>query len=123
VFTLLNQERTSRGIPALVNNNQLHNAAIRHSQDMACNNFVSHTGSDNSDPGDRITAAGYDYSTWGENVAAGYTSPSSVVDAWMDSTGHRANILNPNFTEIGIGYVYSSASDYDHYWTTDFGAP
>ena len=123
VLTLLNQERTSRGIPALTSNDKLHNAAFGHSRDMACNNFMSHIGSDGSDPGDRIAAAGYDFSTWGENVAAGYTSPSSVVDAWMDSSGHRANILNPNLTEIGIGYVYNSASFYGHYWTTDFGAP
>ncbi len=123
VLTLLNQERTNRGIPALKSNTKLRNAALGHTQDMACNNFIGHLGSDGSDPGDRITAAGYDYSTWGENVAAGYTSPSSVVDAWMDSTGHRANILNPSFTEIGIGYVYNSASTYGHYWTTDFGAP
>jgi uncharacterized protein YkwD len=123
VLTLLNQERTSRGIPALTSNNKLHNASLGHTQDMACNDFVSHTGSDGSDPGDRITAAGYDFSTWGENVAAGYTSPSSVVNAWMNSSGHRANILNPAFTEIGIGYIYNSASYYGHYWTTDFGAP
>ena len=123
VLTLLNQERTSRGIPALTINNQLRNAALKHTQDMACNDFMSHTGSDGSSPGNRITAAGYDFSTWGENIAAGYTTPASVVDAWMDSTGHRANILNPNFNEIGIGYVYNSASFYDHYWTTDFGAP
>jgi len=123
VLTLLNQERTSRGIPALTSSVKLRNAALGHTQDMACNDFMSHIGSSGSDPGDRITAAGYDFSTWGENVAAGYTTPSSVVGAWMDSTGHRTNILNPNFTEIGIGYVYNSASFYDHYWTTDFGAP
>jgi len=123
VLALLNQERTSRGIPALTSNSELHNAALGHTRDMACNDFMSHIGSDGSGPGERITAAGYDFSTWGENVAAGYTSPSSVVEGWMDSSGHRANILNPNFTEIGIGYVYNSASFYDHYWTTDFGAP
>lgn len=123
VLALINQERTSRGIPALTSNTRLRNAALGHSQDMACNDFISHTGSDGSSPGDRITAAGYDFSTWGENIAAGYTTPASVVEAWMDSTGHRANILNPGFTEIGIGYAYNSASFYDHYWTTDFGAP
>ncbi|NWG07425.1 MAG: hypothetical protein HXY35_12150 [Chloroflexi bacterium] len=123
VLTLLNQRRASHGVPPLTSNSKLLSAARRHSQDMACNNFMSHTGSDGSSPQDRIIDAGYDFSTWGENIAAGYTSPSSVVDGWMDSAGHRANILNPNFTEIGVGYVYNEDSMYGHYWTTVFGAP
>ena len=123
LLTLINQERKSRGIPALTMNDKLSTAAVNHSQDMACNDFLGHSGSDGSNPGDRITAAGYDFSTWGENVAAGYTSPASVVNAWMSSSGHRANILNPAFTEIGLGYSFNNTSYYGHYWTTNFGSP
>lgn len=123
LLTLINQERISRGIPALSINGNLNQAALGHSQDMACNDFLGHSGSDGSDPGDRIAAAGYDFSTWGENVAAGYTTPSSVVNAWMSSSGHRSNILNPAFTEIGLGYSFNKTSYFGHYWTANFGSP
>ena len=123
LLALINQERISRGIPALSMNSELSDAALGHSQDMACNDFIGHSGSDNSTPGDRIATAGYDFSTWGENVAAGYTSPSSVVNAWMSSSGHRGNILNPSFTEIGLGYGFNNTSYFGHYWTADFGSP
>ena len=123
VLRLINQERTSRSLPMLVSNILLHTAARGHSTDMAQHNFVSHTGSNGSSPEDRITAAAYDFSTWAENVAAGYATPAEVVTGWMNSSGHRANILNPNLVEIGIGYAYNSASTYGHYWTTDFGKP
>jgi uncharacterized protein YkwD len=76
---------------------------------------MTHTGSNGSDAGDRIRAAGYQPSTWGENVAAGYTSASSVVAGWMGSSGHRANILNPAFTEIGV--ASATAADGTRYWT------
>jgi uncharacterized protein YkwD len=76
---------------------------------------MSHTGSDGSDAGDRIARAGYSASTWGENVAAGYPSASSVVDGWMGSSGHRQNILNPAFTHIGV--ASARAADGTLYWT------
>jgi uncharacterized protein YkwD len=83
---------------------------------------LSHTGSDGSDPGQRITRAGYIWRTYGENVAAGYTTPESVVAGWMQSDGHRANILNPAFRDIGVGYAYGASSTYKHYWTQVFAA-
>jgi uncharacterized protein YkwD len=89
---------------------------------MARNDFFSHTGSDGSSPGQRISRAGYRWWTYGENIAAGYPSPEHVVDAWMNSAGHRANILNPDFRDIGVGYIYKPDTTYGHYWTQDMGA-
>jgi uncharacterized protein YkwD len=124
VIHLINQERANHGIPPLTSNLLLHTAARGHSTNMAQNNFFSHTGLDGSSPGDRITAAGYVWSTWGENIAAGYSTPAQVVAGWMSSTqGHREAILNPNYTEVGIGYAYNNSSTWGHYWTTDFGRP
>jgi uncharacterized protein YkwD len=90
---------------------------------MACNNFFSHTGLDGSQPWDRAQREGYNYSYIGENIAAGNSDAASTMTQWMNSTGHRENILNPNFTQIGIGYAYGSNSDYKYYWTAVFGKP
>ncbi|HET9644516.1 MAG TPA: CAP domain-containing protein [Burkholderiaceae bacterium] len=105
--------------PALAWNNALIASSTRHSTDMATNNFFSHTGSDGSDPGQRMLAAGYNWSTWGENIAAGYPSVASVVDAWMASPGHCANIMNANFKDIGLACV--KGGSYGMYWTMDLG--
>jgi uncharacterized protein YkwD len=77
---------------------------------------MSHTGSDGSSPGDRITRAGYTWSAYGENVAYGYATPEQVMNGWMNSPGHRANILNCSFKEIGVGLAQPGS-----YWTQDFG--
>jgi uncharacterized protein YkwD len=114
-IALTNQARASAGLASLNANGALNSAAAAHSADQAARNQMTHTGSDGSDAGDRIRAAGYQPSTWGENVAAGYTSASSVVAGWMGSSGHRANILNPAFTEIGV--ASATAADGTRYWT------
>lgn len=127
VLTLVNSERASAGCPSLTANDKLVAAARGHSQDMADNDFFSHTGSNGSSPSDRIEAQGYNWSWWGENIAAGYSSPADVMAGWMNSPGHRDNILTCDFTEIGIGYVYNANDggnvDYGHYWTQVFGRP
>lgn len=129
VVDLINQERSNRGLSPLTQNNQLRQAARGHSQDMACNNFFSHTGSDGSSMGNRILAAGYSYSWAAENIAAsssGGYSPQSVVMGWMNSAGHRKNILNENAKHIGIGFRYVSdgnQGDLDAYYTANFGRP
>jgi uncharacterized protein YkwD len=84
---------------------------------MSDHQSMSHTGSDGSSPGDRITRAGYDWRTYGENVAYGYPTPESVMAGWMSSPGHKANILNCAFKEIGVGMAKDG-----YYWTQDFGA-
>ena len=123
VVELINAERTKVGLLSLYAQSQLGIAARLHSADMACNDFFSHTGSDGSSPADRIMRQGYSGYYFGENIAAGYSTPESVVNAWMNSAGHRANILNTNYTEIGIGYAYWAGSTYNSYWTTDFAVP
>ncbi|MFG2873423.1 CAP domain-containing protein [Streptomyces sp. NPDC048337] len=117
VLALVNQERAAAGCPALTVNAKLTKAAQDHSADMAAHNTMSHTGSDGSDPGARITRAGYTWSTYGENVAYGYGTAAKVMEGWMNSPGHRANILNCSFKEIGIGHAQPG-----DYWTQDFGA-
>jgi uncharacterized protein YkwD len=121
VIALINQQRQQMGLSALQINDSLVAAARRHSTDMAGNDFVGHTGSDGSSPWDRIRDADYNLRYGGENVAAGYSTPQDVFNAWMNSRGHRDNMLNPNFCDIGAGYSYDPASTYTHYWTLTLG--
>jgi uncharacterized protein YkwD len=123
VIQLINQERSAAGIPLLSSQAQLTNAARTHSDDMACNFFFSHTSASTGTLFDRLASAGYSYSWAGENIAAGYASPAAVVEGWMASEGHRANILNENFTQIGVGYASWDDSEYGIYWTAVFASP
>ena len=121
VIDLVNVERAAQGLHPLSIDHNLATAARDHSQDMGLQDYFSHTSLDGRTVPDRITAAGYFYNTYGENIAAGQPTPEDVIDAWMSSSGHRANILNPNFCDIGVGYAYLAGSDYLHYWTQNFG--
>lgn len=127
VVALVNQERAEAGCRPLQIDSRLASAATAHSLDMATNDFFDHVGSDGSSPGDRILDAGYSYSRAGENIAAGYTTPEAVVAGWMNSSGHRDNILNCAFTETGVGYIFLAEDggqvNYHHYWTHVFAAP
>ena len=122
VVALTNQQRTAHGCGALTMDSALTNAAQAHSAEMARYNYLSHTGRDSSSPATRISSTGYHYQSWGENIAAGYATPSAVVKAWMASPDHRANILNCKFHDIGVGYATNSSSTYHTYWTQDFGS-
>lgn len=117
VLALVNQERAAVGCAALTVNAKLTKAAQDHSADMAAHNNMSHTGSDGSDPGRRITRAGYEWRAYGENVAYGYGTAAKVMEGWMNSPGHKRNILDCSFKEIGIGLAQPG-----QYWTQDFGA-
>ena len=124
VVALVNQERASNGLPALVVQPALTAAARGHGADMACNGFFSHIGSDGSTSHDRITRQGYYATWWGENIYGGQMStPSQVVNWWMNSAPHRANILNTNYSSFGVGYVYLSSSLYQKYWVMVFAKP
>ncbi|MEV7235337.1 CAP domain-containing protein [Streptomyces sp. NPDC051020] len=116
VLALVNSERGKVGCSPLTVNAKLTKAAQEHSKDMADHRNMSHTGSDGSSPADRITRAGYTWSAYGENVAYGYSTPESVMNAWMTSPGHKRNILDCTYKEIGIGLAQPG-----HYWTQDFG--
>jgi uncharacterized protein YkwD len=121
VVRLLNQERSRHGLSPVTHNSQLHAAATRHSQDMAENGFLSHTGSDGSSPFERMHQAGYQYKIAAENVAAGQSSAEAVIKAWMNSSGHRQNMLTAGFCDVGVGYDYNSNSTFRHYWTMKLG--
>ncbi|MFI6208131.1 CAP domain-containing protein [Streptomyces sp. NPDC051041] len=116
IVELVNAERKKVGCSPVTLDATLTKAAQAHSEDMAAHRNMSHTGSDGSSPGDRITRAGYTWSTYGENVAYGYGTPEQVMSGWMSSPGHKANILNCAFEEIGVGLAQPG-----HYWTQDFG--
>ncbi|MEU1191375.1 CAP domain-containing protein [Streptomyces sp. NPDC005859] len=116
IVQLVNAERGKVGCSPLTLNAVLTKAAQAHSVDMAAHQNMSHTGSDGTSPGDRITRAGYSWSTYGENVAYGYATPEQVMAGWMASPGHKANILNCAFKEIGVGLAQPGS-----YWTQDFG--
>ncbi|MGW4345489.1 sigma-70 family RNA polymerase sigma factor [Streptomyces sp. NPDC004690] len=118
VIALVNQERAKAGCGPVTGDSQLDAAAQAHSDDMAARNFFEHTNPDGKDPGDRITAAGYRWSTYGENIARGQQTPESVMDSWMNSPGHRANILNCAFKNLGVGVHKGSGGPW---WTQDFG--
>lgn len=121
VAALTNKERLNAGCPALVVNATLTSVAQAHSEDMAAHNYFDHNSQDGRSPFDRMSAAGYRYSTAAENIAAGQRTPQDVVTAWMNSAGHRANILNCKLTQIGVGYA--TGGQYGSYWTQDFGTP
>lgn len=122
-LALVNDYRAANGRGALAHNPQLGAAAENHSHDQASNSFLGHTGSDGSSVAQRIERAGYAGATaWGENVAAGYTTASEAFQGWKNSSGHNANMLGGQFTEIGIGRAYNAGSRYGWSWTTDFGS-
>jgi len=116
VVELVNSERSKAGCAPLKVNEKLTKAAQAHSEDMARHRNMSHTGSDGSNPGDRIKRAGYEWRAYGENVAHGYRTPESVMKGWMSSPGHKRNILDCTFKEIGVGLAQPG-----YYWTQDFG--
>lgn len=148
VVEIVNQERwTNGGLPPLKKNGLLDTSSEMHSTNMGVEDFFAHCDLDTkTSPGDRMTAAGYQWNSYAENIAVGYGTPEAVMDGWMNSSGHRANILSTSFREIGVGYYYDSSDtsnvrrdqypappDYPdcvadgtisamyHYWTQNFG--
>ncbi len=127
LLELVNQERSNRGLTSLSLSQKLDQAADKYANRMASGDFFSHRDPENgSTVSTRVTTEGYQWNTVGENIAAGQTSPEEVFTAWMNSPGHRANILNPNYTHMGLGYAYlandTGMFNYQHYWTQVFAA-
>lgn len=104
-------------------NATLAGAAQEHSRAMANQSFLDHKDRDGRMPGDRAELAGYAGQQIGENIAAGQDTPRKVVDGWLASPGHCANLMNPQFSELGAGYAVDPKSDAGIYWTAMFGAP
>lgn len=115
VVRLVNVERAKNGLGALKMNWELSRVARYKSQDMHDKGYFSHTSPTYGSPFDMMKSFGISYRTAGENIAKGYATPQAVVTGWMNSSGHRANILNSSFTQIGVGYVADG-----NYWTQMF---
>ncbi|ARD55911.1 CAP domain-containing protein [Bacillus safensis] len=115
VVELTNKERAKQGLKALSVDSKLSKSARAKSQDMKDKNYFSHTSPTYGSPFDQMKQFGITYKSAGENIAQGQRSPQEVVTAWMNSEGHRANILNKSYTHIGVGYVKSG-----NYWTQQF---
>ena len=118
VVTLVNQERAKQGLAPLTDNSKLSNVARTKSEDMVAKNYFSHTSPTYGSPFDMMKQFGITYSAAGENIAMGQPTAASVMDGWMNSPGHRANILNSNFTDIGVGVAKNA--DGTIYWTQEF---
>ncbi|KAA0562584.1 sporulation protein [Bacillus sp. CH30_1T] len=115
VVELTNQERAKQGLPALKVDTELSKVAREKSRDMQANNYFSHDSPTYGSPFDMMKQFGIEYSSAGENIAMGQPTPEEVVQAWMDSDGHRKNILSSNYTHIGVGHVENG-----NYWTQQF---
>ncbi|MBU3111587.1 hypothetical protein KPL55_08610 [Clostridium lacusfryxellense] len=118
VVTLVNQERSKQGLAPLKENVKLSTVARTKSEDMAKNNYFSHTSPTYGSPFDMMKQFGITYSAAGENIAMGQPTAASVMDGWMNSPGHRANILSKDFTEIGVGIAKNANGSI--YWTQQF---
>jgi len=116
----INSERAAVGASPLSMCNTLRTAAQNHSADQAAHNTMTHTGSDGSALNTRADRAGYTgWTALGENVAYGYATVDSVMTGWMNSSGHRANLLSTSFSHVGLGQAAGSGGSL--YWTQDFG--
>jgi uncharacterized protein YkwD len=119
VLCLINKERAAFGLPPLSASSRLNDSAQGWTNTMVQHGIFSH-----GDPGGRISAAGYNWSAEGENIATGYRTPNQVVSGWMHSAGHCSNILSPNYSDVGTGVSGHPVSGYASgpaTWTQDFG--
>ena len=121
VIQLTNAERAKYGVPGLQYNSLLEQSAQGHSNDMAQNDYFSHTSLDGRTPSDRITATGYPWNANGENIAAGHRTADEVVTGWINSPPHHDNMISDKFCDIGVGYSYNESSTYGTYWVQNFG--
>lgn len=119
ILDLVNAERVAAGCGALTADARLDAAAQGHAEDMKANGYFSHTSLDGRSMSDRISAAGYRFTAAGENIAQGYGNAQSVMQGWMNSSGHKANILNCSYRHLGVGYVEGSGGPW---WVQNFGA-
>jgi uncharacterized protein YkwD len=117
-------ERAFAAAPPLRWNDALAGAARLHAEDMARNDYLSHTGRDGSDPAQRVERAGYPYQATGENIAGGVNlTPENAMAGWLKSPGHCANLMNPAYTEMGAAFAINAQSELGVYWAQAFGAP
>ncbi len=120
VISLTNEERSKARVPPLTVDPRLTDAAERHADRMAKRDRLSHS-LDGRTAAERVRAAGYEYRTVGENIAWNQRTPAEVVDGWMDSKGHRRNLLSNDFTHIGVAVATNAKGE--PYWVQVFGSP
>ncbi|ACS99739.1 CAP domain-containing protein [Paenibacillus sp. JDR-2] len=121
VFALVNQAREAAGLQPLSRLEVLFEAAEAKAQDMRDNTYFDHLSPTYGTPGQMLTQFGVEWTAYGENIAAGQRTPAAVMEAWMNSPGHRANILSPKFTQMGVGYAPGTTdSRYRTYWVQEF---
>jgi uncharacterized protein YkwD len=127
VIALTNLQRQQVGLAPLKANPVLAAVAQSHTENMVVKDFYAHQDPSGLKAPDRIRKAGYNYLAAAENIGVGYNTADSVVQAWMNSPGHRANIMNPNLQEIGVGFYFMEndpgSVNYRYYWTQNFGTP
>jgi uncharacterized protein YkwD len=117
---LINEQRRAAGLAPLSRPRELDEAARRHATDMAARGFFGHFGSDGTTAGERVRAAGYDWRTCSENIAAGFPTPEAVLSSWLASPDHRANLLAPEIRDVGLARVADERSPWGIYWTATF---
>ncbi len=115
--------RRFKAAPPLVLSDALQRAALAHARDMADRSSLSHAGRDGSTPAERATRAGYRWRVVGENIAAGQSTPEKVVAEWLRSSRHCANLMSPDYSDMGVGYAVESQSAAGIYWTQVFASP
>ncbi|CAI5747290.1 unnamed protein product [Peronospora destructor] len=120
MLATVNKQRATKGLSPLCLNKKLHIAAQAHSDDMAAKNFMGHEGSDGSTMSQRITTAGYDWTSVAENVAAGHVTVDDVMQGWIDSPKHLENIMGDH-TMFASAYAFNMYDTYQHYWSQEFG--
>jgi uncharacterized protein YkwD len=120
----VNAVRRRAGVPALRSDGTLDRAAQAHAQDMLARSYFAHKSPEGASVRERSRARGYEWRKIGENIAEGQISVDEVVDTWMDSPGHRRNLLDPGFTELGVGLALGrSGGRYRTVWVQNFGRP
>jgi uncharacterized protein YkwD len=123
ILTLINDNRRQHGCGSVSLDRRLISAANGHAADMARHDYFAHESRNGKGAGDRVTAAGYDWKHYGENIARGVDSPYAVVDGWMHSPEHRHNILDCSLDQMGVGLAIAGDEDRTIYWVQDFATP
>lgn len=126
VAKLTDEFRKKNGLGPLKWNRRLSAAAQAYAERMSKEDFFDHNAPDGTSPGERISSQGYKWKTWGENIAAGQSLPEKVVEAWIKSPEHKANLLNKDYKEIGVGYAEGKSAQFGDkypYWVQEFAAP
>ncbi|EIJ41071.1 Cysteine-rich secretory protein family [Beggiatoa alba B18LD] len=123
VLVLTNTARQQVGALPLQLSPILMQSAQKQADEMACYDYIDHVDRQGGVVGDRLQALGYIFRFAGENLSVGLQSPNEIMAGWLQSAGHRANILKPEFTVMGLGYAYRVDGCYQHYWVQVFASP